>query len=98
MLVNIGYGSAQFRAVYKDQRLIGRPCFNLPKRETLILKCAEREGWARDLSAKITAKAESLVSKQEVSNETNVSGRCGSSALFAMLVTEIRAGRCDAYA
>lgn len=37
MLVNLGYGAAEFSAVYKDQQLIDRPCFNLPKRETLIL-------------------------------------------------------------
>jgi phage antirepressor YoqD-like protein len=30
-------GIAEFSAVYKDQQLITRPCFNLPKRETLIL-------------------------------------------------------------
>ena len=37
MLVNLGYSSADFAAVYKNQQLIDRPCFNLPKRETLIL-------------------------------------------------------------
>ena len=37
MLVNLGYTAAQFCAVYKDQQLIERPCFNLPKRETLVL-------------------------------------------------------------
>ena len=37
MLVNIGLTTDHFWAVYKDQQLIERPCFNLPKRETLIL-------------------------------------------------------------
>lgn len=37
MLVNLGLHSAEFSAVYKDPQLIDRPCFNLPKRETLIL-------------------------------------------------------------
>lgn len=37
MLDALEQPSAQFCAVYKDQQLIDRPCFNLPKRETLIL-------------------------------------------------------------
>ena len=36
-----------------------------------IVKRAKRDGWARNLAAKIQAKAESLVSKQEVSNEVS---------------------------
>lgn len=44
-----------------------------------IVKRAKRDGWERDLSAKIRAKAESLVSKQlvsaSVSTQTNVSER-----------------------
>ncbi len=40
MLANLGLSSAGFSAVYKDQQLIERPCFNLPKRETLILVSA----------------------------------------------------------
>ena len=36
-----------------------------------IVKRAKRDGWARNLAAKIQAKAESLVSKQEVSKEVS---------------------------
>lgn len=37
MLEQLGHSTADFSAVYKDQQLISRPCFDLPKRETLIL-------------------------------------------------------------
>lgn len=37
MLEELQLSTAEFSAVYKDQQLIDRPCFNLPKRETLIL-------------------------------------------------------------
>ncbi len=38
---------------------------------TAIRKRAERDGWVRDLAAKIKAKAEELVSKQAVSSEVS---------------------------
>ena len=37
MLDELGASSAEFSAVYKDQQLIERPCFNLPKDLTLTL-------------------------------------------------------------
>jgi phage regulator Rha-like protein len=37
MLDSLGIQSAQFCADYKDARGRKQPCFNLPKRETLIL-------------------------------------------------------------
>ncbi len=37
MLDELGNLAPEFSGVYKDQQLIDRPCFNLPKRETLIL-------------------------------------------------------------
>lgn len=42
---------------------------------TAIGKKAKREGWERDLSAKIAAKAEALVSKAEVSKEVSTEAR-----------------------
>jgi len=33
ILDEVGISSAPFEAVYKDQQLIGRPCFKLPRRE-----------------------------------------------------------------
>lgn len=37
MLSDLNLHAPEFSGVYKDQQLIERPCFNLPKRETLIL-------------------------------------------------------------
>jgi phage regulator Rha-like protein len=37
MIDQLGLSSAEFSAVYKDQQLINRPCFNLPKDLTLTL-------------------------------------------------------------
>ncbi len=37
MLDELGIQPTPFSGVYKDQQLIDRPCYNLPKRETLIL-------------------------------------------------------------
>jgi len=37
MLQELGLSIADFSAVYKDQQFIDRPCFALPKRETMIL-------------------------------------------------------------
>lgn len=42
---------------------------------TAVGKKAKREGWERDLSAKIAAKAEALVSKAEVSREVSTEAK-----------------------
>jgi hypothetical protein len=56
---------ADFRAGILSLREIAAP-FNIT--HTAIRKRAEREGWTRDLTAKIRAKAEALVSKDAVSS------------------------------
>lgn len=56
---------ADFRAGILSLREIAAP-YNIT--HTAIRKRAEREGWTRDLTAKIRAKAEALVSKDAVSS------------------------------
>ena len=49
MIEQLGITDSSFAASYKDQQLIDRPCFNLPKRETLILV----SGYSVEMRAKI---------------------------------------------
>ena len=60
MLSDLGLSTADFSAVYKDQQLIERPCFNLPKRETLILV----SGYSVELRARIIDRWEELERQQ----------------------------------
>lgn len=57
-----------YRAGILSVREIGAKCGCT---HTAINKRAKSEGWARDLKAKIKAKAEALVSKREVSKEVS---------------------------
>lgn len=80
MLVNLGMPATEYAQNWTNpQNGQEYPVFELAKRETLILKRAERKGWSRDLSAKIHAKADALVRKHEVRSEvrseTDVSER-----------------------
>lgn len=59
---------ADYRAGILSLREIAEP-FSIT--HTAIRKRAEREGWTRDLTAKIRAKAEALVSKDAVSSEVS---------------------------
>jgi hypothetical protein len=59
---------ADFRAGILSLREIASP-YNIT--HTAIRKRAEREGWTRDLTAKIRAKAEALVSKDAVSTSVS---------------------------
>ena len=49
MLEELQLSPPEFSGVYKDQQLIDRPCFKLPKRETLILV----SGYSVEMRAKI---------------------------------------------
>lgn len=63
---------ADYRAGLLSLREIAEP---YSVSHTAIKKRADREGWTRDLSAKIRAKAEALVSKDAVSTPENAETR-----------------------
>lgn len=63
---------AQYRAGVMSLREIASP-YEIT--ETAIRKRAKKEGWERDLGAKIKAKADALVRKEQVRNEVRNSGR-----------------------
>ena len=66
MLSELGVSPTDFSAVYKDQQLISRPCFNLPKRETLILV----SGYSIEMRAKIIDRWQELESRGVVGTDT----------------------------
>jgi len=49
ILEAVGIDSTKFLAVYKDQQLIDRPCFNLPRREIAELTGKEHKNVMADI-------------------------------------------------
>lgn len=75
----LGDRSAEFSAVYKDQQLIERPCYALPRREACLMVMSE----SHEVQAKVYDRMVELEIKQALKTQFNVPDTFGDALRLA---------------